>query len=124
MHLRLFVALAAVSPLLGCGSDDGEPFPADDPRAAVTRYMEAVEDEDVATVCEVVEVEYAVNPERCEAGFARAFEKEDIPDFDADEDLGEVSLQGTRTARVENLATGGYWDLVKQDGEWRLDLSD
>jgi hypothetical protein len=49
---------------------------------------------------------------------------EDIPDFDAEEDIGEVSLQGTRTGRVENLTTGGYWDLVKQDGEWRLDPSD
>lgn len=123
MHFQLLVALAASSLLVGCGSDDDQPFPAGDPRAAVTRYMEAVEDEDVAMVCEVVEA-YQLKPERCEAGFARAFEKEDVPDFDADEDLGEVSIQDGRTARVENLATGGYWDLVKQDGEWRLDLSD
>lgn len=111
--------------LVGCGeSDDEVAPPADDPRNAVIRYMEAVEDEDVATVCEVVQADYGVNPERCEAGFARALERGDVPEFDAEEDIGEVSFRGEGTARVENLETGGYWGVERQDGEWRLQLSD
>jgi hypothetical protein len=125
VHFWRLVAVAAVSVLVGCGeSDDDEAPPADDPRAVVTRYMEALDEEDVATACEVIQLEYQLKPERCQAGLARAFEKEDVPDFDAEADIGEVSFSGDGTARVENLATGGYWDLVKQDGEWRLQLSD
>jgi len=118
-------ALAALALLVGCGeSDDDEAPLADDPRAVVTRYMEALEAEDAAAVCEVIQVEYELKPERCQAGFARAFEEDDVPDFDAETDLGEVSFRGEGTARVENLATGGYWDLVRQQGAWRLQLSD
>jgi hypothetical protein len=125
VHVWRLIALVAVSLLVGCGgSDDDEAPPADDPRAVVTRYMEALEAVDVATACEVIQVEYQLKPERCQAGLVRAFEKEDIPDFDADTDIGEVSFYGDGTARVDNLANGGYWDLVKQDGEWRLQLSD
>jgi hypothetical protein len=35
-----------------------------------------------------------------------------------------VSFRGDGTARVENLATGGYWDLVKQNDEWKVRLVD
>ncbi len=122
---RPLLAVAIVSALVGCGDSDDEVVPPpDDPREAVIRYMEAFEDEDFATVCEVIQANYDVNPERCEAGFARLSEKEEVPDFDAEEDIGNVSFRGDGTARVENLETGGYWDVEKHDGEWRLQLSD
>ena len=87
--------------------------------------MEALDDEDLATVSDVIQADYGVNAEteRCQTELARAFEKEDV-DFDADEDIGKVSFRGGGTARVENLETGGYWDVEKQGGQWRLQLSD
>jgi len=86
--------------------------------------MEALEDEDLPTICDAIRADYGVNAQRCQTELARAFEKEDIPDFDADEDIGKVSFRGGGTARVENLETGGYWDVEKQDGQRRLQLSD
>lgn len=38
------------------------------------------------------------------------------------DDIGGVSELGEGTVRVENLATGGYWELVMEEGEWRVQL--
>lgn len=110
--------------LSGCGEEE-DGLDSDDPRTVVATYMEALEEKDAATACEVIAAEYGVKPQRCVSGLTRAFETRDVPgEFDAEADLGELSFGGEDTARVEILTTGGYVDLVRENGEWRIQLSD
>jgi hypothetical protein len=103
---------------LGCGEDD-QRFDADDPRAVVARYIEAVNDKDVATVCELI-TDHELSPERCETGFTRQLEKFEFPEVDPDEAIGDVTFTEEDTAQVENLAVGADWELVRRGDEWRL----
>ena len=121
---RTSLAIAAVAFILfgfGCG-DDEEDIDSDDPRAVVTRFIEAVNHEDPVAACELVALESSgATSDRCETGFAKAFEREDVSAVSTD-DIGEVSYPGDTTARVENVEDGS-WELVRDGGEWRMQLS-
>jgi hypothetical protein len=117
--LALLLMLAVVP---GCGGGDDDEFDSDDPRRTVALYLEAHVDEDAAAVCDLIAREESgiKGPSgRCEAGVEKQFARFDTPDADADEVIGDVSIDGD-TARIENPATGGYTDLIKVEGEWKI----
>ena len=117
----LIVSLGLIA---GCGGND-QGFDPDDPREALTRYIEASNQEDAAAVCDLIAWKESglTSSGPCEQGFERAFAHGDVPEADPEESIGEVSIEG-ETARVDNPETGGYTDLVKVGGEWKLLFSD
>jgi hypothetical protein len=120
---RWGLLLLSLGLVAGCGGGE-ERFDSEDPRAALDRYIEAINEEDASAVCDLIAWERSGlrSSGPCEEGFERAFEGGDVPDSDPDEVIGEVSIEENR-ARVDNPKTGGYTDLVRVGGEWKLLLS-
>jgi hypothetical protein len=122
---RWGAVLLVVGLIAGCDGDDEDQFDADDPRNPVARYVDASNKEDAAGVCDLIAWKESglTSSGPCEQGFEEAFARGDVPESDPEEVIGDVSIEGN-TARVDNPKTGGYMDLVKVDGEWKLQLSD
>jgi hypothetical protein len=115
------LAVVACLPAAGCGESGDDDFDRTDPRAVVERAQQAVADEDAETLCRELILPGALgtSDERCESEFASDLFGTPEAEVAANHELGEVEIT-ENTARVENLTTGGFTELVKEDGRWYL----
>ena len=121
----LTLAGCCVIAFSACDTADEPPSDVEAIRALFERYQQVVANEDAATFCNALLAPSELagtSVSRCTEVIGRRIGSVDFQQL-ADMELGDVQVDG-KTARADNVTTGGFFDFVNEDGRWFLDYFD